>query len=125
MAKERVVRIRERDEQQAVVEWFRLRYRDELIFAIPNGGSRSPVEAYYMRLGGLLAGAPDLCVPCPKTPWHGLYVEMKAIDGRLSTVQANFINRLNAKGYLAVVCFGFEDAVSKITAYMESGKNAR
>ena len=48
--------------QKACVTWFRLQYPDVVIFAIPNGGSRNPIEAAKLKATGTLAGVADLFV---------------------------------------------------------------
>ncbi len=109
----------ERQEQEAIVRWFRLKYPKEIIYAIPNGGSRNPIEARNLKLSGVLAGTPDLHICVGRGDYFGLFVEMKSEKGRLSSVQANVINRLNSAGYLAIVCRGFESAKDAIMNYME------
>ena len=112
----------ESKEQQTLVEWFRMQWPRELIFAIPNGGSRNIVEATQLKRSGVLAGIPDLCVPYPKEPYHALYVEYKTLKGKPSSAQLLVIEYLRMKGYKAVICYGLEEAMEVVKAYMESGE---
>ena len=66
----------EKIEQEALVQWFRLTYRDELIMAIPNGLAR-PNSASQSVKGGLLEGAPDLFIAAARKQHHGLFIELK------------------------------------------------
>jgi len=55
----------------------------------------------------------------PRKPWHGLVIEMKRIgEGVVSPEQADWLNRLNAQGYRALVCYGWHDAKTIIEQYL-------
>lgn len=70
----------EADEQAAVVAYCDLKRVP--CFHIPNGGSRNKAEAANLKRQGVKAGAPDLCVPVPSGSKHGLFIEMKAGEGK-------------------------------------------
>ena len=62
----------------------------------------------------------EMNVPVARGGFHGLFIEMKRSDGgRLSDSQAQYIQKLRMQGYQAVICKGFEPAVSVIKAYLE------
>ncbi len=63
--------------QRQCVKWFELQHPHYMVYAIPNGGSRSKVEAKIMKGEGVLAAIPDLCIPVPKKGYASLYIEMK------------------------------------------------
>lgn len=53
--------------QRNCVTWFRLQYRSlaGLLFAVPNGGGRSRVEASIMKAEGVTPGVGDIsCCSC-------------------------------------------------------------
>jgi hypothetical protein len=114
----------ERKEQAWLVQWFRLKFPDKLIVASANGGSRNAKEAVNLKREGVLAGAPDLVIYCARRGYHGLFIELKdpgsseRAKGRLSTVQGNMLNRLNAEGYYAVCCWGWLQAKEVINWYL-------
>ena len=113
----------ESQEQTTLFEWIRLMAKKwpelELCHAVPNGGSRNPVEARNMRLQGVRAGIPDICLPCARKGHHGLYIELKRIKGgRVSVEQKKMILALQEQGYKAVVCYGWEEASNVIQEYM-------
>ena len=67
--------------QRACVAWFRRNYPDYalLLFAVPNGGGRSKVEAGIMKAEGVTAGASDMILLMPSYDHHGLCIEFKCI----------------------------------------------
>lgn len=91
-----------------------------LMHHIPNGGSRNKVEAANLKRQGVKAGIPDIFLPCPVGGKHGLYIELKRKKGgKLSTEQKIMLAELNARGYVAKVCKGAEDAIDTILKYLE------
>lgn len=110
----------EHEEQCALIRWWRLQYPklNKTLFAIPNGGHRNIVTAVRLKNEGVVSGVSDLFLMMPKGDWHGLFIEMKAIKGKISKEQKEFISTANENGYLAVVCFGFDDAKKVIETYL-------
>lgn len=110
----------EDQEQSWLVAWYRLQYKNSLMFAIPNGGHRHKSTGMLLKATGVVAGVPDLFIPEPRGVYHGLFIEMKkAKGGRLSPEQRVWLASLSDRGYKAVMCEGFEAAKSVITEYME------
>lgn len=108
----------EHEEQREVVRWFRQTYKGVRIFAIPNGGARSPATAGRLKAEGVSSGVPDLFVPAWK-----LWVEMKRTKGgAVSAEQKDWIKYLEEVGYCAKVCNGAEDAKVQIQAFFNEGK---
>lgn len=103
-------------EQIAVVDYCDFKHIP--IFHIPNGGSRNKREAKNLKRQGVKPGIPDLCIPVAKGGYHGLYIEMKAEGGKPTEKQLEWIELLNANGYRAVICFGFDEARETIDRYM-------
>lgn len=113
----------EEEEQTVVMHWAAMaagRWPEmRLLFHIPNGGKRSKSEAVRFRAAGVRSGVPDLFLPCSRGGYHGLWIEMKAKDGRVSPAQRDMMGRLTAQGYRCVVCFGADEAIAQITKYLE------
>lgn len=109
---------RESIEQRKLIEY--CNYRKIKIFAIPNGGKRNIREAHFLRLEGCSAGVPDLFVPIPKGEYHGLFIEMKYGKNKPTEHQTKWLNYLNSVGYLAVVCYGCENAIKTIEKYLKA-----
>lgn len=113
----------EAQEQTTLFQWAALmihRWPElRLLHAIPNGGSRNPIEARHLKEQGVKAGIPDIFLPCARGEWHGIYIEMKRRKGgRVSDEQREMIRLLIEQGYKAVVCYGWEEAKNVIVEYM-------
>lgn len=105
-------------EQKLLIQWFENQYPKGLIFAIPNGGHRHIRVAVKLKAEGVKAGVPDIFIPMPKFPYHGLFIEMKKPKGKNpEPSQAAWIQALNEQGYMAVCCKGFEEAAATVKKY--------
>ena len=114
----------EAQEQKDLFRWAELmskRYPElELLFHIPNGGSRHIVEAANLKAQGVRAGVPDIFLPVARLGYHGMFIEMKRRKGgRLSEAQKEWICVLERNGYFAIVCAGWEEAVEAIESYLK------
>lgn len=89
-----------------------------MLFAIPNGGSRSKATAGRLKAEGVRPGVSDIFLSVPKGCYHGLYIEMKAISGRASDEQKKWIAAAREYGYRAEVCFGADSAWAVICEYL-------
>lgn len=104
-------------EQRNVVTY--CAYANIPCFAIPNGGKRSKTEAARMVAQGVRPGVPDLMIPRAAGKYHGLFIEMKREKGSTTTSdQKAWIAALNAEGYFATVCKGFDEARKIIEQYI-------
>jgi hypothetical protein len=110
----------EHHEQKLVVQWFKLQYPkyDKCLWAIPNGGARHIGTAIKLKAEGVQAGVPDLFLMVPKMGLHGMFIEMKIKGGRLQENQKEFMAKATSLGYMAVVCYGFEEAKKQIREYL-------
>lgn len=107
--------------QMAEYKWPEL----DLMYHIPNGGSRNRIEAARLKAQGVKPGIPDVFLPVPKNGYHGLYIEMKRqYGGALSEEQKDKIPKLRNQGYRVEVCKGFQQAADVIEAYMEGRLSA-
>ena len=107
----------ETEEQAAVVQWCDLVHIP--IVHVPNEGKRSVSYGAALKREGMRPGFPDLFVPVAKKEYHGLFIEMKVGKNKPTADQTRWINLLNANGYKAVVCYGYDQAVSTIIDYMK------
>jgi hypothetical protein len=95
----------------------------KLIFAIPNGGTRNTKEAYRMKREGVKSGVPDLLLPVPRFPYHGLFIEMKRTKNfKVSDEQKQWCSDLHAQGYRVEVCLGAQEAIRCAEDYYRSPK---
>lgn len=111
---------KERIEQRAFVKWFYLAYPQEKLAKFFNDGIRHPIQATVMALEGLLKGMPDVMIPVPRKPHHGLLIEFKRTSGGVvSKEQEKIIEYLNARGYKAIICCGWDAAREATIEYMK------
>ena len=113
----------EDQEQIAVFEWANLlsgRYPElDLMYHIPNGGKRSKSEAARFKAMGVKPGVSDICLPVARGKYHGLYIELKALDGKPSQKQKDFIEKIKLGGYFGIIAYGAEEAIDIIKKYLE------
>ena len=108
-------------EQRELVRWFRQTWPDVRIFAIPNGGARSPATAGRLKAEGVSPGVPDLFIP----EW-GLWVEMKRIKGgTLSSEQKKWSKYLESVGYLVKVGKGADNAKEQISTFFNNNQGIK
>ena len=112
----------EDQEQEAFIQWCTFQastYKGlDLIYAIPNGGSRNQIEAAKLKRTGVKAGVPDLFLPVARKGYHGLYIEMKRKEGgRLSEFQKEWLAKLSEQGYAIAVCHGLDEAIKVVEEY--------
>lgn len=118
----------ESDMQRAVIHWWQLAHRilgvsdANLLYAIPNGGKRNAREAARMKTEGIRAGIPDLFLAVPRDVYHGLFIELKAPNGRISEAQKAVIASLRHLGYYVDVCRSFDEALRRIEGYLKLPK---
>lgn len=112
----------EATEQEHVIEWCMYRknaYPElELIFHVPNGGSRNKLEASNLKRQGVKAGVPDLVLPVSRGMYHGMFLEMKFGTNKVQQSQKKWLEELKKQGYYTVVCYGAENAVKVIEEYL-------
>ena len=83
-----------------------------VVFHIANGGSRDAREASNLKVQGVLAGVPDLCIVLPEGGI--IWVEMKAKDGRVSVAQVNLHAHFTELGHRIIVAYSAEEALDKL-----------
>lgn len=107
------------DALQAVcVDWFRHQYTKEIIYAVPNGARRNIALGAKLKRTGMLAGVPDLCIPCARGKWHGLYIEMKVKRNYPTPAQREIIAHLMSRDYRVEVCRSFDEFKATVDNYM-------
>lgn len=110
----------ELQEQIAVVGYCELRHIP--IVHIPNEGKRSAAVGAQLKRAGMRPGFPDLFLPRPRGKYHGLFVEMKYENGKTTADQEWWLATLAREGYAVRVCYGFDETVRCIEAYLKKGE---
>ena len=91
----------------------------KMMYHIPNERQCTPQQGRLLKLLGVKQGVPDLCLPVPSGKYHGLYVELKTPNGKTTPAQEWWRAELRAEGYAAVVCYGFDAAITAILRYLD------
>ena len=106
----------EHEVQREFIKWFRQNFINIRIFAIPNGGYRSKIQAMKLNAEGVSKGVPDLF--CPELY---LWMEMKPEKGGIvSPEQRDWLNYLAEIGYATIIGRGLDDAKKQVVEYMQS-----
>lgn len=116
----------EYEEQCTVVSWFRTQYPKfrRRLQASGNGAflagdkKQRIIQAAKLKRAGQVAGQSDLFLSIPRKGFGGLYIEMKALDGRATKEQLEFLDDMTDAGYMAVMCKGANAAIDTIRSYM-------
>jgi len=120
--------VSEHDEQAAVIDWARrheMRH-PELYWlhsslngiVIPAPPATRARIINHMKAEGMRKGVPDLSLPLARRGFHGMYIEMKAENGKLTPEQKDFMAYAEAAGYLDSVCFSADDAIDQLKWYI-------
>lgn len=119
----------EHAEQRAYFDWVRIMINQDVRFRNIKSdwaqGKRTFATAAWMRAEGAQAGFPDISILWPNEQYHGLFIELKSkTKGAKPTHhQLDWIERLNRAGYLAVVCYGAEQAIEQTKRYLYEKSN--
>lgn len=113
----------ESSEQKRLMVWMRDNHPDlwEVTYHVKNEQKRQGRAIGHDIGMGIRSGVPDIIIDHPLRGYHGLRIELKrAGGGRVSQAQRKWLERLNARGYRAVVCNGFEEAKGVIDEYVSA-----
>jgi hypothetical protein len=75
--------------------------------------------AVKIKSMGYKRGLPDIMIFEPRGGYHGLFIEMKRKGGKPTEEQKWFIEELNRRGYKAVICYGFQEAIEVVEEYLK------
>ncbi|QMV32656.1 hypothetical protein F1_00030 [Ralstonia phage Heva] len=112
------------DEQAALIAWCRIpaniaHYPGlDLISASLNGVKLSKAQAGKAKAAGMLAGEHDLRIPVPRGGYVGLVIEMKANNGRPTTAQLWYGERMEAEGHCVRYAWTWPEAKDAIVEYL-------
>lgn len=105
----------ESQEQRAFVKWWRLQYPTVRIVAIPNGGTRDPIEAAHLKAEGVTAGFPDLII----VEWK-MVIEFKRIKGSaISDAQRDWETYFLSIGWTHFFAYGCNDAIAHVKLFVK------
>ena len=106
--------------QEQCVRWFRLEYPRlaGCYFAIPNGGSRNPMEGANLKRQGVLAGVADTFLMSKVLNCFGLFIEFKIGKNNLTEHQQHFKITAQFHGYAYEIVRSFDEFKEVITKYL-------
>ena len=114
----------EHREQVAIMHFWRMQHNYYgvplcALLAIPNAGmGRNAVQGARLKAEGVRAGVSDLFLAVPRHGKAGAWIEVKAIGGRESDVQAEFQTEMRRLGYRAVTVYGADEAIRFIKDHL-------
>lgn len=79
------------------------------MFAIPNGGQRHIAVAVKLKHEGVTSGVYDIFISLPNIVKHGLYIECKVGDNKLTENQIKFSQLMEEVGYTCRECRSLDD----------------
>lgn len=106
--------------QQKCIKWFRLQYRElsPLLFAVPNGGKRTVMEAKILKEEGVTPGVSDLILLVSRHGYNALCIEMKTPEGRQTITQQQWQRKAETHGNKYLVIRSFEQFVHAVNTYL-------
>lgn len=114
----------EYDECKGYYQWTQLNPLTRgYVTKILNEGKRDPKSGAFLKAIGMQKGYPDYFISVPNDKYHGLFIEMKRIDGKEKPKDINqisWINKLNGKGYCARFCYGSKEAIELTIKYLNN-----
>ena len=98
----------------------RYQHPEAIMFAIPNGGYRSKIEASIMSGEGVLKGVADLFIMYPSGQHHGCFVEIKSEKGKQTDFQIIFEVNAKSFGHHYAVCRSVEEFMNVVEKYLNN-----
>jgi hypothetical protein len=95
--------------QQKIIIFERNNYSikgESLLFAIPNGGSRNPIEAKNLKATGVMAGVSDLILIIKDKIY---FIELKAQKGIQSESQKIFQSKVENLGFEYLIFYSLQN----------------
>lgn len=117
----------EYQEQAAAVKWFRTKYRklSMCLQASCNGAFLAgdvrarAIQVSKQKNAGMVVGASDLFLAVARKGFYGCYIEVKAMNGRVTKEQLEFHEVMSEQGYFCVICKGADAVIKTIEGYLE------
>jgi len=113
---------RELLDQKAVIKW--ARDSEEIWPALRwlhhprNGGLKGWKAIKDSKLEGIVAGIPDLSLPCHRGIYPGIYIELKVKPNYPGPRQRECIVFLREQGFFVDVCFSAGEAIALLQMYL-------
>lgn len=89
-----------------------------MLFSIPNGGCRNPIEAKIMKAEGVVPGVSDLILLVSRKGFNSLCLEAKTDEGKQSENQTAWQADCEANGNRYIIFRSFDEFRKIVTDYM-------
>lgn len=108
--------------QSSCIKWFRFSFPQfkMMLFAIPNGGHRNIITAARLKREGVISGIPDMFLSIPRNGFHGMYIEMKHGNNKLTENQDRFFQSAIKHNYKCQVINSLDQFIREVTYYINS-----
>jgi len=83
-----------------------------------NEGRRSWIDGKIKKKEGLKKGVSDLFLAFPKKNYHGLWIEVKKHNGKMTKEQIQWFNFMNLVGYETQLVDGVDSGIKAIKDYL-------
>lgn len=111
--------------QMQIIKWtqvpaVREKYPElALLYHTANERKCSVYQGVHLKKMGVKSGIPDLHLPVARKGYHGLHMELKSKNGRLSDNQKWWLDKLSEQGYLCVVYRDPKEAFEQLVRYLD------
>lgn len=112
--------------QKALVAWFNKQYYDlrDFLNCFQTGSENwGEKKGKIMKDMGVKKDYPDLILLIARGGYHGLFVEVKKPDGKLTKTQKVRHEELRYQGYKVETCYGWEQGAQIINSYLQNKGN--
>lgn len=117
----------EQAEHINVVNWFNYQFPDlqDDFHHFANERRCSIQQGRLLKRMGVKRGVSDFFLAIPLNNKSGLWLELKVGKNKPTKEQVEFLERKLARGYEAIVAWGFDEAKDRITSYLSEYKSKR
>lgn len=104
--------------QAAFIRYLDLMHPDLLYTISPAGFIMSAGQAMKMVRMGYRKGTPDVLIFEPRASRHGFFIEFKALGGKVSESQIEFLGLARDRGYHTAICYSDTEAIKALEEYL-------
>lgn len=109
----------EKQEHMAFLDWLSFHPTlNDISIHVANEYDGGIVKGANRKRMGVKKGVPDFFFPVPRSPYHGLWIELKRVQKfSISKEQEWWIQKLRKLGYAAYFCYGCNHAIETVKNY--------
>ena len=111
--------IKEEDVHSVIYyDWVKKHKLDNIIYHIANERKDGWFASNLLKRKGVKAGVFDYCIDAARNGYHGLKIEIKIHPNKPSKVQIQFQKDVTKEGYLAIICWSYDEAIEETIDYL-------